>query len=254
MIYSYDYGSVHFIVLNSGSYVADDEYFLQAQRQWLINDLEANKDAKWKVVLVHEPVYHRKGGNESRPWLYDVIEAYGVDLVLQGHSHLVTRTYPMKNGEIVTKSSPDLIRQGTGTVYTTIGSTALNHDSMGDLTVEECLLMATPDNHQAAYTVVSVEKDRLVMTVKQLDGLVLDQFTILGAVEPEDAVTTAELPSESHETVSETSESQPQSTPEQGGCGSVITVGAIAAGLTLSLAACVLSKKKEEDTEPNHLG
>lgn len=178
-IYSYNYGDAHFIVLNSGAYYNDDRWLLESQRQWLIDDLEANEDAKWKILMVHEPVYHRKGGNEDRPWLYDVIEGYGVDLVIQGHSHLVTRTYPMLNGQIVTKESPDLIKQGTGTVYTTIGSTTLNHDSIGDPTVEACLTVITPDNEQAAYTVVSVEDDKLVMTVKQLNGYVLDEFTIL---------------------------------------------------------------------------
>jgi len=178
-IYSYNYGDAHFIVLNSGAYYADDRYLLEAQRQWLTEDLEANKGAKWKILMVHEPVYHRKGGSEDRPWLFDVIESYGVDLVIQGHSHLVTRTYPMLDGKIVTKESPDLIKQGTGTVYTTIGSTTLNHDSLGNPNVEACMTVISPDSDQAAYTVVSVEGDRLVMTVKQLNGYVLDEFTIL---------------------------------------------------------------------------
>ena len=177
-IYSYNYGEAHFIVLNSGPYVADDFYILNAQREWLENDLKANKDAKWTIILVHEAVYHRVGGNESRPWLYDTIEKYGVDLVIQGHSHLVTRTYPMKDGQIVSKDSVDLIQKGDGTVYTTIGSTTLNHDSIGNPNVEECMTILTPDNNQPAYTVVSVKDDRIVMTVKQINGYVLDEFTI----------------------------------------------------------------------------
>ena len=42
------------------------------------------------------------------------------------------------------------------------------------------MLIATPEPEQATYTVVSVEADRLVMTVKQLDGLVVDSFVIQG--------------------------------------------------------------------------
>ena len=86
----------------------------------------------------------------------------------------------MKDGRIVTKASPDEIRKGSGTVYTTIGATSLYHDPMGDNTVEEYMLIATPEPEQATYTVVSVEADRLVMTVKQLDGLVVDSFVIQG--------------------------------------------------------------------------
>ena len=177
-VYSYNYGGVHFIVLNSGNYTSNDMYMLEAQRKWLEADLKANADAKWTIITVHEPVYHRLGGNESRPWLGDLIEEYGVDLVIQGHSHLVTRTYPMKDGKIVTKESPDLIKKGTGTVYTTIGATAYNHDSMGNPNVEECLMIATPSPELAAYTVVTVSDSKIVMTVKQIDGLVLDSFTI----------------------------------------------------------------------------
>jgi DNA repair exonuclease SbcCD nuclease subunit len=72
--YSFNYGDAHFIVLNSGAYTAADQYLLEAQRAWLISDLQDNAHAKWTIVLVHEPVYHRRGGTESRPWLYDVIE------------------------------------------------------------------------------------------------------------------------------------------------------------------------------------
>ena len=49
---------------------------------------------------------------------------------------------------------------------------------MGDNTVEEYMLIATPEERQATYTVVSVGANRLVMTVKQLDGLIVDRFTI----------------------------------------------------------------------------
>lgn len=228
-IYSYDYGNAHFIVLNSGSYSADDKYLLEAQRQWLIKDLEANKGAKWKVLMVHEPVYHRKGGGEDRPWLYDVIESYGVDLVIQGHSHLVTRTYPMIGGEIVTKESPDLINQGTGTVYTTIGSTTLNHDALGDPNVEACMTVISPDDQQAAYTVVSVEDDKLVMTVKQLNGYVLDEFTILA--EP------------SGNGGNNNNDDTP--TEEKKGYGSVIGCGMVALCATVGLGAAVVIKKKK---------
>ena len=247
-IYSYDYGDVHFIVLNSGSYVAEDEYLLEAQRKWLISDLEANKDAKWKIVMVHEPVYHRKGGAEDRPWLYDVIEDYGVDLVLQGHSHLVTRTYPMKNGEIVTKTSPDLIQKGTGTVYTTIGSTALNHDTAGQNTVEECLLIATPESRQATYTVVSVEDDRLVMTVKQLNGLVVDEFTILAASESDVTEDTVADP-DTADTNGEVQTDGMGTDAEQSGCQSSIAAGAAASVLLVTATVGLLTKKKESDAD-----
>ncbi len=180
LIYSFDYGDAHFIVLNTGAYNYDEDHLLiEAQREWLINDLKANADAKWKIMLFHEPVYHRAGGVENRPWLNTVIEGYGVDLVIQGHSHLVTRTYPMKNGKIVTKTNPDDIRKGVGTVYTTIGATSLNHDGANDASnMEEIYGMTTPILSQPAYTYVTVKGDKLEVTIKQVDGLILDNFNI----------------------------------------------------------------------------
>ena len=178
-IYSYDYGDAHFIVLNTGSYSNQDKHIIDAQRDWLTRDLEANKDAKWKIMLFHEPVYHRAGAGESRPWLHDVIEEYGVDLVIQGHSHLVTRTYPMKDGKIVTKAVDETVEKGIGTVYTTIGSTALNHDGANDAKYEEEIgILATPTPTQSAYTTVTVKNDKIVVTTKQINGFVLDSFTI----------------------------------------------------------------------------
>jgi hypothetical protein len=120
------------------------------------------------------------GGGEARPWLYDVIEKYGVDLVIQGHSHLVTRTYPMKDGKIVTKAVDGTIEKGIGTVYTTIGSTALNHDGANDTKYEEEIsILATPTPTQPAYTTITVKDDRIVVTTKQVNGYVLDSFTIV---------------------------------------------------------------------------
>lgn len=180
-VYSFNYGDAHFVVLMSGDYnssTSDDEIFIKAQRAWLEADLKANADAKWTVVMVHAPFYHRTGEAESRGWLADVVESNGVDLVIQGHSHLVTRTYPMKNGEIVTKTNPDLIKKGTGTVYTTIGSTTYNHDSIGNPNVEECITVISPYDAIPTYTEVKIDGDKIVMTVRQIDGLVLDSFTI----------------------------------------------------------------------------
>lgn len=192
--YSYNYGDSHFVVLNSGRYSADDYYLLEAQRSWLEEDLDANSNARWTIIMVHEPVYHRVGGKESRPWLYDVIESHNVDLLIQGHSHLVTRSYPMKDGKIVSKENVDRIEKGTGTVYTTIGSTTLNHDSLGNPSMEEMMLIKTPEMEQATYTTVEVTKKSIIMTIKQLNGLVVDKFEIYNNANDEEPVNPTPTP------------------------------------------------------------
>ena len=191
-VYSFDYGEAHVIVLNSGAMDGNnDPTVMNAQRQWLIDDLNANKHAKWTIIMFHQPVHHRlapEGNtNYSTPALMDVIEdpQYGVDLVIQGHSHLVTRTYPMQNGKIVTKEVTDTIKRGSGVVYVTIGSTTTAHDDFyyGSSTtlVEEMMLVAVSDDQQASYATFDVSANALKVTIKQLNGLVLDEFTISGS-------------------------------------------------------------------------
>lgn len=184
-VYSFNYGDVHFISLNSGAFDNNnDSALLRAQYDWLKADLEANQDAKWTILIQHQPVYHRLGGvNDRGNGIYnDLLETYEVDLVLQGHSHLVTRTYPMKGGQIVTKQISDTIPQGTGTIYTTIGSSSIYHDGLTDGShVKEMFLVAISEAQQAAYTVIDVKDGNLTLTTRQLNGLILDQFTITGA-------------------------------------------------------------------------
>ena len=244
-IYSFDYGDAHFIVLNTGSYSNQDKHIIDAQRDWLTRDLEANKDAKWKIMLFHEPVYHRAGAGESRPWLHDVIEGYGVDLVIQGHSHLVTRTYPMKDGKIVTKAVDETIEKGIGTVYTTIGSTALNHDGANDAKYEEEIgILATPTPTQSAYTTVTVKNDKIVVTTKQINGFVLDSFTIEDKNASSD--TSEDQIGEITDTSTEASDGSVSADPEDENSGSfTIIVICVIAFIVLAVGAVLFIKLKK---------
>ena len=284
-IYSYSYGDAHFIVLNSGTFVntgnytyPDDEHFFNAQRAWLESDLEANKDAKWTIVLIHEPSYHRSGANnQDRTYLTDVFEGYGVDLIIQGHSHIFTRSYPMKDGKIVTKSSPDLITKGTGTVYVTIGATTTGHDAIGTSTVEAMQTVISHTGTQPAYTTVTIKGTDLVLTTRQLDGLVLDTFTIRGTedfaedrpvVEETTEAPTTEAPTteapttEAPATEAPTTEAPTTEAPSTeaevttapytdpveepaGGCGSSIGVAGLA--LVSAIGACTVFVAKKRD-------
>lgn len=191
-IYSFNYGNVHFIVLNSSDIAGSSRTTLKAQRAWLEADLKANACAKWTIVMFHQPAYNLMVNNAPGKAVSDILEKYNVDLVIQGHSHLVARSYPMKNGEIVTKQNPDLIEQGSGTVYTTIGPTADIHEKFSDLvntyssSNEELVMATSPTYMQAAYTAVNVSGQELTLTIKQLNGLVLDKFTITADKEKAD--------------------------------------------------------------------
>lgn len=68
-------------------------FYLWTQRQWLEKQLAASQ-AKWKVVVLHHPLYSIKGSmnNLIQRWMFDgLIRDSGVDVVLQGHEHAYAR-------------------------------------------------------------------------------------------------------------------------------------------------------------------
>ena len=79
--------------------------YLWTQRKWLDAQLAASQ-AKWKIVVLHHPLYSIKGSmnNLIQRWMFDgLIRDYGVDLVLQGHEHAYARmTHHDKEGRAVT--------------------------------------------------------------------------------------------------------------------------------------------------------
>ncbi len=184
MIYSYNYGDLHVVVLDTGdcnTLSADYEMLHKSQRAWLERDLEANRDAKWTIVVTHRPFYSPSGDASSFPWLSETVEEYGVDLVLQAHDHRYGRTYPIKNGAVVTKEDANTVAKGSGTVYAMPSATCAWN---GDLPATTPDRFATVyglerDTPQAAYSVIDISDNKLTMTTKLINGMVLDSFSIV---------------------------------------------------------------------------
>ena len=97
--YSYDYGRVHFICLDSHDL---DRRPTGMMAQWLKADLERTK-ADWIIAFFHHPPY-TKGSHDSdrekqliemRQHIMPILESGGVDLVLTGHSHIYERSMLM---------------------------------------------------------------------------------------------------------------------------------------------------------------
>lgn len=88
MVYTLNYGDAQIFVLDSNR----EFFYLWTQRQWLKKQLEQCK-AKWKILVLHHPLYSIKGGNNMvQQWMFDdLVRDYGIDLVLQGHEHAYAR-------------------------------------------------------------------------------------------------------------------------------------------------------------------
>jgi hypothetical protein len=98
--YSFNYGNVHFVSLDSYDVPRSAT---AAMATWLTQDLAANV-LPWVVAYWHHPPY-TKGSHDSdndnfldgelvemREEIVPILEEYGVDLILNGHSHSYERS------------------------------------------------------------------------------------------------------------------------------------------------------------------
>jgi calcineurin-like phosphoesterase family protein/purple acid phosphatase-like protein/PKD domain-containing protein len=197
--YSFDFGNVHFVSLDSFESSRSPS---GAMLTWLANDLGATtKD--WIIAFWHHPPYSRGSHNsdieaeltDMRVNANPILEAHGVDLVLTGHTHAYERSFLIDGHYGASGTfSPLHVKDGgsgrpatdgpyekplvgpdphEGTVYTVAGSSG--QISGGTL------------NHPAKYLSLNVlgsmvldfNGNRLDATYLDSTGTVRDTFTIV---------------------------------------------------------------------------
>jgi len=203
--YSFDFGNIHFVCLNSYDVSRATG---GSMLSWLRRDLAAN-DRDWTIAYFHHPPYskgsHDSDANERMSDMrtngLPVLEQYGVDLVLAGHSHSYERSM-LVDGHYGRSSTltPTMIlddgsgREGepgayakpalgpvpnSGTVYVVVGVSGEIEEG-GDL------------NHPVMYTsryilgsmVIDIDGNRLDAAQLDNTGATVDSFTILKDVDP----------------------------------------------------------------------
>ena len=96
--YYFMQNNVLFIVLDTNDPIAWDHEIV------LDHALRAYPDAGWRVVLMHHSLYSCEDTFEDGPALraklVPLLQKYGVDLVLSGHTHRFSRSFPLLNNEI----------------------------------------------------------------------------------------------------------------------------------------------------------
>ena len=93
--YSFDYGPVHFVIIDTWSYPGSTEEKPQiidnVQINWLKRDLQASRKP-WKIAMLHTPIWEcLKGVKAIQDQLTPILKQGGVHLVLQGHHHYYSR-------------------------------------------------------------------------------------------------------------------------------------------------------------------
>jgi hypothetical protein len=163
--YSFDYGPVHFVSLDTETAFLDTAR-RQAQIAWLQADLAATT-RQWKVVFFHRPPYSSGSGHGSdltiRSVFAPIFEQNGVQLVLNGHDHVYERTLPMKtSGDPAALPVTYIVSGGGGARLYTV--------SPGSFTAFA----------RSAYHYVRAEASECQLTVEPigLDGLPFETFTL----------------------------------------------------------------------------
>jgi acid phosphatase type 7 len=94
--FSFEYGNVHFVVLNSNPNVNWTDRELRA---WLENDLQNARPDFWRIIAYHHPEFQSSKAHADNKWmrvLSDLYAKHKVDMVLNGHVHNYQRSYPIQ--------------------------------------------------------------------------------------------------------------------------------------------------------------
>ncbi len=188
--YSFAYGNTKFIVLNTnmGDHYSGAHSLPDEQYAWLVSELQGNTCA-WTVVTMHCPMYSigKYGSSEGtngtslalRAQLGDLFVQYGVDIVIQGHDHAVSKTYPIGADSTVVQCTQQTVGGITydvdpaGPIYVMNGPAGTQTRGPVDGYETEYYEVAESSNARswAEYT---VDADSITVTVKYVaeDGTV----------------------------------------------------------------------------------
>jgi hypothetical protein len=207
--YSFDLGNVHFLSLDSYGEEANQYRLydtLGPQVQWIKRDLEANKNKQWVIAYWHHPPY-TMGSHDSdkedelvhiRENFIRILERYGVDLVLCGHSHDYERSKLMKGhygAETTFSAAKNNLSNSSGLYDGTENSCPYVKDSSGQGTVYVVTgsagklggtQPAFPHNAmhysnatEGGASFLEVQGNRLDLKWICADGVIRDKFTMM---------------------------------------------------------------------------
>jgi len=84
---SFDYGEVHFILLDSGMLLEQYGHFSSQQLKWLEQDLAKTGKEQPIIISAHHPLFLKKCYVDNELELLKIIDDYNVVLFLSGHCH-----------------------------------------------------------------------------------------------------------------------------------------------------------------------
>lgn len=182
--YYFDYGNARFIMLNTNDLTSDKK--LKADQMAWLAEVLSNNPKKWTIVSMHNPLYSPGKYGDSPDWnsvclalrnqLSNLFAEYNVDLVLQGHDHVYSRTHPIdQNGNTIPNAPTNTVNGVTyytnpgGTIYAmhgtsgtqtrgVVGNYTAAHYSYTKTSLTNSWAEISVDNEKLTVKVFSAEK------------------------------------------------------------------------------------------------
>ncbi|MDQ8180848.1 fibronectin type III domain-containing protein [Pelagicoccus sp. SDUM812005] len=167
--YYIDYQGVRFISLDSNR-------SREEQVPWLKSVLEDNPN-RWTILTFHHPIFSPasdRDNRELRELWKPVLDAYRVDLVLNGHDHTYARTG--KLGEVNVENIPTGYQQAYDPEVGTVYVVSVSGPKMYPVTKGSFAKRVAEDTQ--LYQIISVEGDELSYKAYTATGRLYDAFSL----------------------------------------------------------------------------
>lgn len=177
--YSFNYLNTHFIALSTEL----DKSNQAQQLDFVRNDLlrtGSNPNIDWIITFFHRPFYSASASEfaSMTKTYHPIFEEFGVDLVLQGHSHNYQRTYPLlfndeRHSEpIISDKEQYHYNDPKGVVFVVAGT--------GGVSIQPLNKKSFLASAYEGYGCLNVEIDGNAMNVEYYSNMynIIDKFTI----------------------------------------------------------------------------
>src|SRR5215208_2590328 len=187
-VYSFNFNNVHFLSMATEiSYSSGS-----SQNVFVKNDLAtaaANPNIDWIIVYFHKPMYSSpsscsscSGESSLRDIYHPIFDQYGVDIVLEGHTHDYQRSFPIKfnsnskSNPTITDTNRNTYNDPAGEIHAIVGTGGVNFHSLSS----QKSFMVYQQSREFGYLNIDIQNNGTNLIGKFIsnEGGILDQFTI----------------------------------------------------------------------------
>lgn len=187
-VYSFNIHNVHFLSMATEiSYSSGS-----SQNVFVKNDLAAaaaNPNIDWIIVYFHKPMYSSpnscsscSGESSLRDIYHPIFDQYGVDIVLEGHTHDYQRSFPIKfnsnskSNPTITDTNRNNYIDPAGQIYAIVGTGGVNFHSLSS----QKSFMAFQQSNRFGHLNIDIQNNGTNLVGKFIsnEGGIMDQFTI----------------------------------------------------------------------------